>query len=142
MGLFVARQAAALLEALNIPVTIYKGRLVVLMSEVCKALLLELRDWSKNYVFTGTAKDLPGFYTLIQGKEMGEFKQAYQRQHGESLTHVRSAYIGDIQMFHSFMNTKIKVDTEQEQLFDSLYDRIEELVLSGEIGEEGWDEAA
>ncbi len=70
----MAQQITAIIEQLNLPITIYNGQLVVVMSEACKTLGYELRDFAKNYCWTGLASDLPGTYKLLRGTQLASFK--------------------------------------------------------------------
>ncbi|HEY9699054.1 MAG TPA: hypothetical protein V6D10_17470 [Trichocoleus sp.] len=130
--------ADAVITQLALPLTIYNGRLVVIMNEVSRALGMEQRDFAKNYVFTGVASTISGHYLLLRGKQLSSFKQAYLRQNGKTLAHVKALYIADIAMLVSYIAGKVK----DEDLYDSFYNRVEQLVDSGAFLDEEWGEAA
>ncbi|HEY9629349.1 MAG TPA: hypothetical protein V6C84_18760 [Coleofasciculaceae cyanobacterium] len=120
----IAEQTAALLNQLDIKATAFNGRLVFVMSEASRAVGNELRDFAKNFCFPGKAADLPGWYKLIEGNSMKAFKQAYLRQHKESLGPIRSMYIADCEMLHSYLQSKI---AKSSLNYDALYERMDAL---------------
>lgn len=121
-----ALQIEALCSQLNIKVTVYAGRLVVVMSQVSKALGLHPKDFAKNLVFTGRVGDLAGAYKLLRGNDLKTFRTLYQQQHSSPLGPHNAIYVGDLEMCHSYISSKVAQDKVEKDL-GTLYSRMEEL---------------
>jgi cytochrome oxidase Cu insertion factor (SCO1/SenC/PrrC family) len=118
----IIEQTVALIHQLDIKATVFNGRVVFIMSDVSRAIQHHPKQFAKNLAWTGKAKDMAGFYQLLRGKSLKQFKSAYQTQHKTTAAPFNSVYVGDAEMVHSYLSMSLPHSSLN---YDALYERMD-----------------